>query len=60
MISFENMNGSNIVQIKQYIFRRIYVYIYMYIISNEKDFMNFKERNEVYMVGFKGNKGSKK
>lgn len=32
----------------------------MYIISNEKDFMNFKERNEVYMVGFKGNKGSKK
>jgi hypothetical protein len=32
----------------------------MHTTSNEKDSMNFKERNEVYMAGLKGNKGSKK
>jgi hypothetical protein len=55
-----NTNTSSITQIDQTIFRDIYIYIYMQIVTtNEKKSHEFEREQEGYMRGIGGRKGKK-
>lgn len=57
MVISENIHTSNIIQTEQAVFRNICVYnthtyIYVYVITMEKEAMDFKESKEGYIGGF--------
>lgn len=53
------MHTTNIIQVKTVIFRNMYVYTHMHVITSrkKKEAMNLKARGYGYIVGLGGKKG---